>query len=55
MRFQQATQKPTRYMITKAKELIARNVTEADYVAKYRRGFKTAARKAYRIAAKEQR
>jgi hypothetical protein len=55
MRFQKPTQEPTRYMVEKAKELIARNVTEADYVAKYRRGFKTAARKAYRIAAKEQR
>ena len=54
MRFQKPTTKPTTYMIAKAKELIATwNETEAGFVDKFRRGYKTAARKAYRIARKE--
>jgi hypothetical protein len=54
MQFQKPTTKPTRYMVAKAKDLIeTRKVKEADYVAKFRRGYKTAARKAYRIARKD--
>ncbi len=49
--FQKPTTKPTGYMIAKATELIAtRNETEDGFVSKFRRGYKTAARKAYRIA-----